>query len=77
MDFKLVLPWLYAIKKGQHVIVLSGNIDKDFRKSMLEKKWSVGARGPPVMIRPVEYLRPYQMTPNELFETIFSKYLLK
>jgi len=27
----------YAIKKGNHVIVLSGNIDKDFRKKMLQK----------------------------------------
>jgi len=27
----------HAIKKGNHVIVLSGNIDKDFRKQMLEK----------------------------------------
>lgn len=27
----------YAIKKEQHIIVLSGNIDEEFRKSMLQK----------------------------------------
>ncbi len=27
----------YVLSKGQHVIVLSGNIDKDFRKKMLNK----------------------------------------
>ena len=27
----------YAIEKGKHVIVLSGNVDKEFRKKMLQK----------------------------------------